>query len=252
MEFISWQEMLRVSSVSKPVLNRGIRCVYCPRTALKDAFSMDELRTMEDTQPQVRRLCPSDIPQIELLIESHCNDLEGLHQGFLNIDLENFLAKNQDESILYGAYLSNKLLCITGVFYWTDMPYTTLCLMVTDRKAKASFDPIKNGIGYCLAQILVDSEKRGYYTHYSCRRLKEIRLEYRYKIWEKYLEKFEIAKRYIGFNEEFIAKNTRPKHAVWWDIMEQEKYSYDVVIRCIKLKNEFRTISSSIGLEHSW
>lgn len=165
---------------------------------------------------------------------------ENLYADMLN-SFEYRLSE-QEDSILIGAFSENtKIKCIFGVCFWSMAPYTTLDFMLTSRSVRSGvFDPIKSGIGACLNLALIHAEERGYYTHYSCRRVQEIKLEYKRKIWREYQKKYKVVERYEGFNECFVKSGERPEYSLFWNIMGNCIYPYDVVIRSIKLKNNYR------------
>ena len=153
---------------------------------------------------------------------------------------------NTDKDCCLYGYIENGLIQSTlGVWYWDDMPYTTIQMMLT-RPGRNLFDLEKSGIGACFSRILADSEERGYFTHYSVRSIKELRVEYKKNIWKSFEER---NPRYTGCNECFVPANTKPNFSTWWEVMTKRLHSYDAMIYSVRLRNEYRFREQFPGID---
>ncbi len=142
-----------------------------------------------------------------------------------------------DNYQLYGSIQNGQLQSTLGVCYWKSMPYTTLLTMMTRMNSNAIFNIDKSGIQGCFETILTNAEARGYYTHYSVRSIRELRVEYKRNVWKPFEDR---NPRWVGYNEAFIPADTKPEFATWWKIMGQQLHGWDTMIYSVRLRNEYR------------
>ena len=183
---------------------------------------------------EIRKLALNDFEQVKQLIDMRNKRVRGLEWAPQSI-LTYF--DSRDDLILYGCLQDGLLQSTLGIVYWGSMPYTTLKCMLTRAGSQTLFNIDKSGIQHCFEAALSDAEKRGYYTHYSARSVRELRVEYKRNVWKPFEDQ---NPRWIGVNEAFVPANTKPDFSAWWNIMGKELHPYDVMIYSTRLRNEFR------------
>lgn len=183
-----------------------------------------------------RVLEKEDIDRITKLALSNQKYISNKHQLDVSTyhlsDLNYYFSKEKSR-YLVGSFSDNQeLLSTLGVSQWNHMPYATIQFLLISPQYRNWFRPDRNGFINCVDHAYEIGEKLGIHYYYFFRKAGSLTKSL--PIWKRYST--ERIKRYTSFVESFIPKNTKPRHNMYWNIMEKKTWPYDIEIRKVALK----------------
>lgn len=179
---------------------------------------------------EIRQLTVEDAGMLEDLLRSHPK----AYDLFLEQNRPFIEVFSNPNARRFGVISEDgEMLATISITLWKVLPYATMTFMV--QRYTTLFDSSKNRLKELIKYVYDWAEQNEIYTLYSVRTLREVKLNARLNIWESFPDD-----RYCGFTEEYIPTNTLSKNEVFRNLMGNRTFPEPYVIRCQKLKNEYR------------
>lgn len=204
----------------------------------------------------IRRLSSKELPLIADLLENQTNLFKlpkkpQTNEQYLSAINYRLLEESQ-HTIIYGAFLGNRLMAMAGGLFGKKTPVWTLSYVHTRKEGVHNF---RKTTGKVIDALIEYAENKGIFRFEFVCALRQI-LTYNPQESSSRLTRIsERSKRYNYYTEAHVAKNAKPEFEYHWLLLGQQLQEMDMLIRVGELKEEFRTnivqkIYSAVGNNH--